>query len=227
LPDPTLFSSVGMRPLDGNLALELNPSLVYPMIDVLLGGPGTALPGERNLTEIEMNIIEGVVKLALRDMREAWRPIMEIDFYLEGTGTKVQMFQITSAGETVVAIAMEVKLGENSGMMNLCIPSRILKVIRNKFDQQWTLRRQKVAGSEAERILDLLNTAPVSLTGELRTSRVTVDDLLKVSVGDVIQLNQHVGDPLVLSVGGAPKFSGRVVVQRGKKVFEISKQLSY
>src|SRR5512143_488196 len=51
LPDPTLFASLGMRPLDGNIALELSPSLIFPMIDMILGGPGQALPENRNLTE--------------------------------------------------------------------------------------------------------------------------------------------------------------------------------
>src|SRR5512141_3019816 len=60
LPDPTLFASIGMRPLESNIALELNPSLVFPMIDMILGGPGHALDENRNLTEIEMNIVEGV-----------------------------------------------------------------------------------------------------------------------------------------------------------------------
>jgi flagellar motor switch protein FliM len=97
-------------------------------------------------------------------------------------------------------------------------------VIRSKFDQQWNTRRQRVAGSEAERILDILRSASLPMSCELRNSNVTVDDLLKVCVGDVIQLNQRVGDPAVLCVGGAPKFFGRVMLKRGKKAFEISKQ---
>ncbi len=226
LPDPTLFSSIGMRPMDNSLALELNPSLVFPMIDMLLGGPGHPPAEERNLTEIEMNIIEGVIKLAIRDMKDAWRPIMELELFLEGTGTKPQMFQIVSPGETVVAVGMKIKIGENEGMMNICIPSRMLKIIRNKFDQQWNVRRQKVAGSEAERIMSLIRPAAIKLVGEVRNSNLTVDDLLKVSKGDVIQLNQRVDDPVVLSVGGVPKFLGRIVLRRGKKAFEIARELS-
>jgi flagellar motor switch protein FliM len=225
LPDSTLLSSMGMRPLDGNLAMAMSSSLVFPMIDMLLGGPGTGVVGERSLTEIETNIIEGVIKLCMRDMREAWRPVMEVEFFLENLGTKVQMFQIIAAGETVVAVGMEIKVGETSGMMNICIPSRILKTIRNKFDQQWNVRRQKVTSGEAERLLGMLRTAAMPLSGELRHSLVTVDDLLKVSVGDIIQLNQRVGDPFVLCVGGKPKFQGRVMLRRGKKVFEISKPI--
>lgn len=221
VPDPTLFSSIGMRPLDSNIALELNPSLVFPMIDMLLGGSGTTLVSERNLTEIEMNITEGILKLACRDLKEAWHPVMELDFFVESTGTKPQMFQIVAPGETVVAVGLEIKLGENSGMMNICIPSRILKVIRSKFDQQWNVRRQKVAGGEAERIMSLLRPAQLTLTGELRDTSLTLDDLLRVAPGDVIQLNQRAEDPILLCVAGIPKFLGRLVARRGKKGFEI------
>jgi flagellar motor switch protein FliM len=224
LPDPTLFTSLGMRPLDGNLALEMNPSLVFPMIDMILGGPGCNLFENRNLTEIELNIIEGVIRLAMRDLRGAWHPIVELDFFLEGKGTKAQMFQIVSPAEAVIAVHLELKIGENSGMMNLCIPSRILKMLRNKFDQQWNVRRQKATGSEGEKIYELMRIVPVPLTSEMRNSKLTVDDLLKVSAGDVIKLQERIGDPIFMCVGGIPKFAGRIVVQRGKKAFEISER---
>ncbi len=226
LPDQTLFYNIVMRPMDGTVVVELNPSIVFPMIDILLGGPGTPCAADRSLTEIEMNIIEGVIKLVMKDLREAWRPVMELELSLEGTGMKSQMFQIVSPGETVVAVALEVKLTEASGMINVCIPSRMLKVIRNKFDQQWNIRRQKISGSEAHRILALLQPAGIRLGGELRDGAMSIDDLLQVSVGDVVQLNARVGDAAVLCVGGVPKFLGRIIVQRGKRAFEISRKLS-
>lgn len=222
LSDPTLFASIGMRPLDGNIALELNPTLVFPMIDMILGGPGRPMADNRNLTEIELNIVEGVVKLAMRDLREAWRPVIELEFFLEGKGTKAQMFQIVSPAETVIAVQLELKMAENTGTMNLCIPSRILKLLRTRFDQQWNARRQKASGNEAERIYELMKPVNVPLTGEIRSSKLTVDDLLKISVGDVIELNERITDPVVLCVGGIAKFAGRIVQRRGKKAFEVS-----
>jgi flagellar motor switch protein FliM len=222
LSDPTLFASIRMRPLDGNLALELNPSLVFPMIDMILGGPGCALSDNRNLTEIELNIIEGVVKLAMRDLQGAWSSIMELEFFMDGKGTKAQMFQIVSPAESVIAVHLELKTGEFSGMMNICFPSRILKLLRNKFDQQWNMRHQKSTDSEAERVLELMKPVSVPLTGEIRSSRLTVDDLLKVSVGDVIELNERIEDPVFLCIGGIAKFLGRIIQRRGKKALEIS-----
>jgi flagellar motor switch protein FliM len=226
LADPTLFVSLGMRPLDTNIALELSPSLVYPMIDMILGGQGRPLSENRTLTEIELNIIEGVVKLAMRDLRAAWHPIIELDFFLEGKGTKAQMFQIVSPAETVIAIHIEIKFGDSSGLMNLCLPSRIVKMLRSKFDQQWNSPRQKVAGSDAMRISELLKPILVPVSSEIRSSKLTMDDLLKISVGDIIELNERIGDPVLLCVSGLPKFMGRVIQRRGKKAFEIVERVT-
>lgn len=226
LPDPTLFASIGMRPLDGNIAWELNPSLAFPMIDMILGGPGRPLADNRNLTEIELNIIEGVIKLGMRDLTDAWHPIMDIDFFLEGKGTKSQMFQIVSPAETVIAVHFEIRIGENSGMMNLCLPSRVLKLLRNKFDQQWNSRRHKTSSSEVEKLYEMVKGVSVPVSSEIRSARLTMDDLLKISVGDVIQLNERIGDPILLCVGGIGKFTGRVVQHRGKKAFEVIDRLA-
>ncbi len=221
LPDPTMFTSIAMRPLDSNMALELNPSLMFPMIDMLLGGPGIAASADRVPTEIEVNIIEGVVRVAMRDLQDAWRPVMELELFIDGSGTKPQMFQIVSPAETVVAVGFEIKIGDNSGMMNICIPSRVLKVIRNRFDQQWSVRRHRSAGSEAERILALLRGAGVGASGEMQGSRLTVNELVNIAIGDVISLDQRLGDPVLLCVAGIPKFKGRIVLRRGKRAFEI------
>ncbi|MBN2244021.1 MAG: flagellar motor switch protein FliM [Acidobacteria bacterium] len=226
IPDPTMFASVGMRPLDDNLALEMNPSVVFPMIDLILGGPGIAPAENRNLTEIEMNIIDGVLRLAMRDLRTAWNPVIDLDLYIEDKGTKAQMFQIVSPGEAVIAIQLELKIGESSGMINLCIPSRVLKQLRSRFDQQWSVRRQKTYGNEERRILDLVRQIPIPMSSEIRNTVLNVDDLLKMSVGDVIELKERVEDPVYLCAGGIPKYSGRIVLRRGKKAFEVLKKFN-
>jgi len=113
-----------------------------------------------------MNIIEASSN-AMQDLKEAWRSIMELDLYLEGTGTKPQMFQIVSAAENRRSRRLESRWPRNSGMMKHLHSSRMLKVIRHKFDQQWNVRRQKVAGSEAERIMTLLKTCRgISASGD-------------------------------------------------------------
>ena len=227
LPDPTLFASITMRPFDSNMALEMNPTLVFPMIDMILGGPGTTVEENRNLTEIELNIIEGVVKLAMRDLGTAWQSIMEFDFFLEGKGTKPQMFQIVSQSETVVAISLEVKIGEFSGRINMCIPSHALKLLRSKFDQQWQAPRHKSVENEEEKILKLVERIPINLRAEIPNCRMTVGELLKVSIGDVIALNHRISDPITVRVCNIEKYMGNIVQQRGAIAFEILDRISH
>lgn len=224
LSDPTLCCSVAMKPMAGSIALEFSPSVVYPMIDMLLGGPGSPAPENRTLTEIEMNIVEGILNLALRDLKNAWKPVMDVSPQLEGRETRPQMLQIVAPGEAVVAIGFEVKLGEHTGMLNVCIPSVMLKVNRGKFGQQRRPKHSQSDGKGASKIQELLRSAPVGVAGEIRGNGLRVGDLLRISKGDVIQLKQTLDDALLLTVGGIPKFWGKITVRRGKKVFEISRK---
>src|SRR5437867_6515346 len=44
LQSPTVLVSLGMKPFDGNAVMELNPSLVFPLLEMLLGGNGKGGP---------------------------------------------------------------------------------------------------------------------------------------------------------------------------------------
>jgi flagellar motor switch protein FliM len=227
LSDPTLFCGFSMQPMHGNLAMELSPSLVFPAIDMLLGGTGNSPSENRTLTEIEMQIAEGVINLALRDLKEAWRPVMEVNPQLGKAETKPQMLQLVAPGEAVVAIGFEIKPGDNSGKLQMCIPSVMLKMNRAFFEQQRHRPRAEAGGSESEKISGILRSARLSLASEIHDKALVVEDLLHISVGDIIVLDHAVDDPVQLNIGGVAKFGGRIVARRGKRAFEISHPYVY
>src|SRR5258708_17928973 len=67
LPSPTSLVALGMKPYDGNAVLELNPSLVFPIIEMLLGGSGNVTTKiTREVTEIEQSILEGLIRIILQ-----------------------------------------------------------------------------------------------------------------------------------------------------------------
>src|SRR6201987_6000948 len=66
LPSPTCMVSLGLSPYDGNGVMELTPSLVFPIIEMLLGGSGkTAVPVQRDVTEIEQKLLDGLFRIIL------------------------------------------------------------------------------------------------------------------------------------------------------------------
>jgi flagellar motor switch protein FliM len=169
-----------------------------------------------------MQIIDGFIKMAFRGLKEAWRPLIDINPKLEAAETKPQMLQVVAMAEAVVAIGFEVKVGEVSGLLNLCMPSTMLKMNRALFDHQRRHQHPDAGGSEFEKISDILHSARIGLTSEIRDRAVVIEDLLSVGVGDTIQLNHAVDDPVILNISGVPKFYGRIVERRGKRAFEIS-----
>ena len=140
LPAPTCVCSVRMAPMDGSSVLELHPSIVMPILDILLGGSGESSSDEgHELTEIEQSIAESVLRVVLHDLREAWAPVAEIEFGMDGVETQPHLMQILSSHEAVVAIGFEVTVGEHSGMMNFGVPSILVKMMGERFEQQWSI----------------------------------------------------------------------------------------
>ena len=211
-----------MNPLDGNSVLEVNPSLVIPMIDILLGGSGEMVGGEaRELTEIEQSIAEGVLKVILHDLRETWAPVVEIDFQVEAMETQPQLMQILSANEAIVAIGFEVTLGEARGMVNFGVPSIIVKMLGQRFEQQWSIRKRASSGRDRRRIYDLIRKVPVKFEARAPLSQIHLKDLMALKVGDIVSLDVPIDKPARVLVNGKEKFSGEVVGVKGRRSIEI------
>jgi len=137
LPDPTNFNIISMVPLDGSAVLEINPSLVFPIVDKLLGGPGLPMYKVRELTALEQHIIESVIYLLLKELEDAWKQVLpNVKFKKEITENSPQVVQIVAQNEVVILIVFEVKFADVSGMINFCIPAVVLEPILGKISSQ-------------------------------------------------------------------------------------------
>jgi len=212
LPTPTCIATTGMKPLDGNAVLELNPSLVFPMLDILLGGTGkNSMKEFREITEIERSIIESVLRIVLHDLTETWRPVAEIDFAIESIETQPQMIQILSPNEAIVAVGFEITTGENRGLMNFGIPSIIVKMLGQQFDQQWSLRRKAASPAEQQLVRGLVERLPLTLDARLTGGSLRTSQLLQLEPGDVLALDLPLERPVTVAVNGKGKFQGEIV----------------
>lgn len=226
LPDPTCFCSITMKPLEGNAALEINPSLVFPIIDKMLGGPGEPLTEIRAMTAIEQNIFEAIIRLMLEDLKEVWKQIVTLDMKIHSQETSPQLVQVVAPNEVVVLIVFEVKFQEVVGMMNFCIPSIILEPIAKEFDQEWYTGYKKSENFEEARMLtELMKRVFFDVGAEIRGSTITVQDFLNLEAGDIIQLTTKPDDPLVLSVNHVPKFRGQVMITNEQRAFQVNEKI--
>src|SRR3954452_24717792 len=101
LPSPTVLVALGMKPFDGNSVMELNPSLVFPLLEMLLGGSGKGAALTRETTEIEQSILDSLLRIILQDLSTAWQAVTNITFSVEARETEPQLLQILSPNEAV------------------------------------------------------------------------------------------------------------------------------
>jgi len=224
LPSPTCIVSLGLSPYDGNGVLELNPSLVFPILEMLLGGSGKSpVSIQRDITEIEQKLLDGLFRIVLHDLREAWKGVTAVDFTIESMETEPQLLHILAPNEAVVAIAIEVRIGETVGMMNIAMPSIVIKMMRQKFDQQWSVRKTHASENEQARVLRLLQGSSLVLEARLEGPTLAVRDLLELREGYLLVLDYPVERPLELKVNGEAKFRGQVVSAGRKRACVIDK----
>jgi flagellar motor switch protein FliM len=217
LPSPTCIVSLGLSPYDGNGVLELNPTLVFPILEMLLGGSGkSSVSIQRDITEIEQKLLDGLFRIILHDLREAWKAVTAVDFTIEAMETDPQSLHLLAPNEAVVSIGMEVRIGDAVGMMNIAMPSIVIKMMRQKFDQQWSVRKTRASEAEQSRILRVLREGSAALEARMEGPTITVRDLLDLREGHLLTFDYPVERPVELLINGAHKFTGQVV-STGKK----------
>jgi flagellar motor switch protein FliM len=222
LPSPTCLVSLGMRPYEGNAVLEINSSLVFPILEMLLGGNGKASAKiNREVTEIEQVVLDGLYRIILNDLKQAWHSITPIDFTIEARETEPQLLQIMAPNEAVVAIGLEVRIADCSGVINIGMPSIIIKMLRQKFDQQWSVRRSESTLEEQARMLRMVRSAGILLDARLQGPTVLVQDLLRLKIGDVLTFDYPVERPVDFLVNGKLKYHGHVATTGRNQVFVV------
>ena len=226
LPNPTYINILDLSPLKGRAILEINPSLTFAIIDLLLGGLGRGADEARELTDIEHSIMEKVVFLTLDYLKQAWKPIFPFVFKVQSTETNPQFAQIVGGEERVISITMEGRIGKSSGLMNLCIPYLTIKPIISKLASQYRAFSdyESVDKEQNSSMEKAMGKVEVTLVAELGKSQITIKDFLQLGVGDVIRLGQNIHQNIIVKVENSPKFyaiPGRVGKQMAVQVSSL------
>jgi flagellar motor switch protein FliM len=212
LPSPSCMACLDLKPFEGSAVLEINPSLVFPILEILLGGSGKiALNIQREVTEIEHELMEGLLRILLQDLREAWRPVAHIEFAVQSRDTEPQFVRLMAPTEAVVAVSIEMKLGESSGLINMAMPSLMMKMMRQKFDQQWSVRRAEPNADEQQKAFNLIQESSVELDARLDGAAIRTAELLRLKPGDVLMFDVPVQSPAHVLLNGHRQFHGQVV----------------
>ncbi len=229
LENPTCFNLINAKPLEGQLILDINPSILFPMIDRLLGGSTTAAaPARRPLTEIELRLVSRITDLFFHEMQHAWENVLELELDVERVESNPQLVQIIPANEVVVLISFELTVGETRGMVNLCMPFNSIERVGNKLtSNSWVSYGRRSSTTESiQQVTRQISEAPIEVVVELAHTHITTADLINLRVGDIIASEKDIHMPLVVSVEGRPKFHAAAGKHKGHKAIQVVSEIS-
>lgn len=224
LENPTCFNLLRADPLEGNLILDINPSILYPIIDRLLGGGKEAGPiSRRPLTEIELRLVGRITNLFLQELKHAWEGVLPLKLSVDRVESNPQLVQIVPPNEVVVLISFELTLGELRGMINLCIPFNAIERVSSRIAANSWVTYGKTSSTPETRagITQRLDAAEVELVVTLAETKITTADLIGLRVGDIITTDKDVNQPLDVAVQDAAKFHASPGAFKGCKAIRI------
>lgn len=228
IPAITILNIYSMEPLHGRIIFEFNPNIAYAMLDRMLGGKGNSVNKVDSLTEIESTLMSQLFEKGLDNLQEAWSSVIDIDPVLEEFEVNPQFLQLVSPNETVVVVSLNTTIGESTGMINICIPHVVLEPIIPKLSVHYWMQTEKPKERKPEEYENLtknLETAELDMRVLLGETSITIEDLLNLQNGDVINLNQSIEDDLVMQIDQESLYYVQPGTKKNKLAVQIMKEI--
>lgn len=205
------------------MIVECDIDLVFPIIDLLLGGAGAPMNGSRELSEIEEEIMQEVTSLIARQAENAWRlPAMSLT-----ANRRIRssiLHQYCPPTEKVTLVKFEVEIAGVTGSLQLVFPTSFVNILikQIKLDQPQKKGglRYFPAPNIRERILD----CDFVVAADLPYLRVAVRDLIALQPGCVLKLRAPVKTPGMLTVGGREIFEATPVRNGSQKAAQLGRR---
>ena len=183
-PNPTTLAVINMNPLKGSAVLEIDPSITFTIIDKLFGGLGEATKICRELTDIELSVMEEIITAMLDDLRTSWSNVIDLRPKLENIETNPQFAQIAPPSDMVILVTLETKVGYVEGMTNLCIPYKTISSIIDNLSATYIYESKPSITKNCQ--LHSREDIPVKLIAEMFRRNFSIKEINDWEMGTVL-----------------------------------------
>jgi len=228
LPESIMMGVLEVKPLEGNMLIEINRSTCYLIIERLLGGTGEVPVVQNEFTDIELGQMNKFYRHIARFLKETWSNIADMEPRLDRLETNARLTQIMPLNEIVLIVLLSVKIKDHEGPMSICIPCINLdSILANAENHVMLSRKRKNADADKTKvnILENIKTSKLDVRGILGSTTLTLQEVSQLQVGDVIPIDKPVGSPVVLRVGSIDWFDGEIGIKRNKMAVKIKNVL--
>ena len=218
--DTTYYSSFHLSPGDAVGVIHVDLTLVFPIVDLLLGGAGQMPSAPREVTDIEENVLQGIGQVICHELQEVWE-VLGLEFEFAGRQPTRQMPRLMPPEEKTLTLTFDVTMTDSKGMLNVAFPSVVSSALMRKLRAELVYERARGPAVNQENIGKRLLHSTVEL--ELATPEIPVRliDLVSLNQGKVLPLRLPVEAPSLLRLRGRQCWTARPVSSRERRAAQL------
>jgi flagellar motor switch protein FliM len=218
---PTSLNLVRVKPLRGTALFILDPKLVFIIVDNFFGGDGRypAKIEGREFTPTEQRVIHMILQQSFRDLKQAWAPVMPLEFEYVSSEVNPHFANIVSPTEVVVVTTFHAELEGGGGDFHVTMPYSMVEPIREVLDAGVQSDRSDIDERWVNALREEMKEAEVELSSTLTETEVTLRDVLELKAGDVIPI--EIPGMVTLRAENIPVFRGRFGVAQGNCAIKV------
>jgi len=201
LPETTYVASCDLLPADAVAVLQLDLAVAFPVIDLLLGGEGKGGDLGREITAIEEQILESIMRIVCRELQTSWQAIaLEFKFGQRQPVAQAQRLMVPE--EKNLCLSLEVKMAETRGTMNMAIPAVVSNALLRKISADLSFHRPRSPVEARRRIEKSLQNATFHMDLFGPNLTIPLQKLADAEPGTVLTFRESVSEPAMLMVDG-------------------------
>lgn len=222
VPEMTYLACCRLNPVGATAALQLDLKVAYPVIDLLLGGEGRAVELNREITDIEQDILESVTRIICRELGTTWEALA-LEVVFDGRMQAAAARHLMSPEEKVLLLSFEITMAEVRGGLNIAVPATISHALLRKLSVNWSQTAARTREEARRRLMTLLLDCPLKAELVAPDLRLPASIVAEVSAGELIAFSRKAAEPGSLVVGGLEMFravAARCAGTRAARVLE-------
>jgi len=204
IPLPAILSVFKAEEWDNFGLLTVDSSLIYSMIDVLLGGRRTVstvrIEG-RPYTTIEMALARRMIEVLLEDARKAFEPLTDVTFKLERMETNPRFAAISRPANAAILIELRIEMEERGGKIEILLPYATIEPIRERLLQSFMGEKFGRDPIWESHLATEIYAAQTQIEAVLHEMDIPLSRAMALKVGDTLMFERTPRDPVRLRCG--------------------------
>ncbi|OCH12870.1 MULTISPECIES: flagellar motor switch protein FliM [unclassified Aliivibrio] len=222
---PTSLNMVRFRPLKGTALVTMEARLVFILVENFFGGDGRfhAKIEGREFTPTERRIIQLLLKVVFEDYKEAWSPVMGVEFEYLDSEVNPTMANIVSPTEVIVVSSFHIEVDGGGGDFHVVFPYSMVEPIRELLDAGVQSDKMDTDVRWSKALRDEIMDVPVEMKVNLLESQISLRDLMDLQVGDIIPVEMP--EAATVFIEELPTYRGKVGKSNDKLAVQITEKI--